>query len=95
MVVFVDLDEECEPPEDFRLRLDWGIHGHNGTRGQYGVENVTEIVSEDAVKLDVMEMPSRTAIAEAMGCYPYVQLDTEWNTLAITILLACELASDH
>jgi hypothetical protein len=76
MVVFVDLDEESEPPEDIRLRLDWGIHGHNGTRGRSGVENLASIKAE-AMKPDVMETPCRTPIAEALGCYPYVKLDTK------------------
>ncbi|EHK98507.1 hypothetical protein M7I_5676 [Glarea lozoyensis 74030] len=77
MVVFVDLDKESEPPEDIRSRLDWGIHGHNGIRGRYGVENVADIQPE-TIKPDVMERPCRTPIAEALGCYPSVIVHETW-----------------
>jgi hypothetical protein len=76
MVVFIDLDEESEPPEDIRLRLDWRTHSQKKTRGKYGVENVKDLSS------DPIQTPCRTAIAEAMGCYPYVKIDTEWERLA-------------
>jgi hypothetical protein len=65
MVVFVDLDDESEPPEDLRLRG----HGHWDVR-RFGVGNVVsekEVKSADEGK---RENPNRSAFTEALGCYP-------------------------
>lgn len=85
MVVFVDLDEENEPSVDSRLRLDWGLHGRTGTRDGYGIEHATGVVTEP-VNQEAVDKPCRSPIAEAVGCYPYVKLDTKWNALAMNTL---------
>jgi hypothetical protein len=72
MVVFVDLDEESEPLEDIRLRLDWRTLGQKETRGKYGVDIVKDPLSESS-QSETIQRPCRTAVAEALGCYPYVK----------------------
>jgi hypothetical protein len=94
MVVFVDLGEDSEPPEDIRLRLDWHTLGQKETGGKYSVENVKVLLS-NSTQSEPIQTPCRTAIAEAMGCYPYVKTDIERDTLAKTIFLHESSRSDH
>jgi len=63
MVVFVDLDDEAEPPEDPRLRGYWDVR-------RFGVGDVVsekEVKGADEVK---RENPNKCAFTEALGCYP-------------------------
>lgn len=71
MVVFVDLDDESEPPEDPRLTGLWHINGHAGITGRFGVGNGI-VVPEKEKKTDEgqRENPNRTVVTEALGCYP-------------------------
>jgi hypothetical protein len=67
MVVFVDLDDESEPPEDPRLRAHWDIHGRAGVIRRFGVGN-----KEGKTDEGQRDNPNRTVVTEALGCYPYV-----------------------
>lgn len=77
MVVFVDLDEENEPPEDIRMRNHWDVHGQVLNNGRFPGSVTEETESKKSAEPEATKMrekQSRTAIAiaEAMGCYPYV-----------------------
>jgi hypothetical protein len=65
MVVFVDLDDESEPPEDPRLGGHWDIHGRAGAIGRFGVGN-KEVETDEGQR----DNPNRTVVTEALGCYP-------------------------
>lgn len=64
MVVFVDLEDESEPPEDPRLRGHWET-------GLFAVENV---VQEREMKSGGVhaqrDNPNRGPVTEGLGCYP-------------------------
>lgn len=64
MVIFVDLDDESEPPEELRLRGHWDVRD---VVGRYGAGRV---VKEKEVDEGQRENPNRTAFTEALGCYP-------------------------
>lgn len=68
MVVFVDLDDESEPPEDPRLRGHWDVNRFIGA-GSVVVEKEKE---KEAKKVDEeqRENPNRTPFTQALGCYP-------------------------
>jgi hypothetical protein len=67
MVVFVDLEEESEPPE--RLPH-WSLLNQRAHRGFEGLASVRRLSLRD--QGDGRENPNKNAIAEALGCYPYV-----------------------
>jgi len=72
MVVFVDLDDESEPPEDPRLRSHWDINGHAGVIGRFGVRNGVVVPEKEGKTADEgqRDNPNRTVVTEALGCYP-------------------------
>ncbi|CAG8978626.1 hypothetical protein HYALB_00013226 [Hymenoscyphus albidus] len=81
MVVFVELDDESEPPEDIRLRPHWDRNGHNTGKplGQFGVGNLSinegSSAANDDVELEAItatQEHQRILVAEALGCYPVV-----------------------
>ncbi|TVY54771.1 hypothetical protein LSUE1_G009023, partial [Lachnellula suecica] len=71
MGVFVDLDDESEPPEDPRLRGHWA--GNDVVRhfraGDLGIETEGKGKSPDE---GMRDNPNKTVLAEALGCYPIV-----------------------
>jgi hypothetical protein len=67
MVVFVDLDEESEPPE---RALHWGLLNQHGGFGN--LPSLRALSLKEGGKVDGRENPNKNAITEALGCYPYV-----------------------
>lgn len=68
MVVFVDLDDENEPPEDPRLRSQhWS---RTGLSEQWDGKRDT-----DPNKAATRDNPNKSAVTEALGCYPYASLE--------------------
>jgi hypothetical protein len=65
MVVFVDLEDESEPPE---RAPHWSLHHPHKGPG-FGVGGLS-IGSQS--QSDGRENPNRNTITEALGCYPYV-----------------------
>ncbi|KAG9231924.1 hypothetical protein BJ875DRAFT_486568 [Amylocarpus encephaloides] len=72
MVVFVDLDDESEPPEGIRLNSHWEHNGYNIRHGRFGVGNVKDEKDKkpETAQTKTMDKKTRTAVAEAFGCYP-------------------------
>lgn len=71
MVVFVDLDDESEPPEDPRLKIIWDVNGHAGIVGRFGPGNsVPGKEMKSADEAEKRENPNKTPFTEALGCYP-------------------------
>jgi hypothetical protein len=62
MVVFVDLEEESEPPERAQH---WSLHGLHANHVGFGIGGLT---LKEGVQRD---NPNKNAITEALGCYPY------------------------
>ena len=60
MVVFVDLEDESEPPE----QVHWSQRSHNTEFGSLGLQKFA------GLSFGVRENPNRNAVAEALGCYP-------------------------
>lgn len=97
MVVFVDLDDESEPPEDIRLRSHWDINGHNhgNSFGNFGIGHLAINEARSIAKEEVNAATSRTIekqekmlVAQALGCYPYVVIiPNEALTLLTSVLL--------
>jgi hypothetical protein len=70
MVVFIDLDDDVEPPELNVLKTKAPI-------GWYQIDHIsiTSNIQEPQVyleKLDERKNPNRNAVTEALGCYPSV-----------------------
>ncbi|RDL37587.1 uncharacterized protein BP5553_05020 [Venustampulla echinocandica] len=65
MVVFVDLDDENEPPEDPRLRSQHWTRTSLNEQGD-GKKDI------DPNKAVTRDNPNKSAITEALGCYPIV-----------------------
>ena len=68
MVLFVDLEEDSEPPEQ-------GVAPHWSQLNQHGGREFTDLqrlggLSLGAGKTDERVNPNRNAVAEALGCYP-------------------------
>lgn len=97
MVVFVDLDDESEPPENIRLRSHWDINGHNhgNSFGRFDIGNLSINKASSIAKEDTDAGTSKTAekqekmlVAEALGCYPYVMISpNEALAFLISVLL--------
>ncbi len=86
MAIFVDLDEECEPPQ-----TQAAIHGEwDGERTKLQLQQeLLAVVNTDAyprdssvvngggeapaADKDMRENPNRNRMTEALGCYPYVK----------------------
>lgn len=72
MVLFIDLDEEIEPPE---IRRPSGVQMTGKSWMQNGIPIKSDIVeamaaSPGAGRLEERINPNRNALTEAMGCYP-------------------------
>ena len=72
MVLFVDLDEEIEPPE---IRRSGGMQMTGKSWMQNGIpikSDILEVMAAppDAGGLDERTNPNRNALTEALGCYP-------------------------
>lgn len=83
MVVFVDLDDESEPPEDIRLRSHWDINGQNHgiSFGRFGIGSLSINEASSIAKEETnagtskpVEKQEKMLVAEALGCYPYVTI---------------------
>lgn len=72
MVVFVDLEDESEPPEDPRLRSHWDMNGHAGIIGRFGVGHTVadKETEKDEERGESRDNPNKTAFTEALACYP-------------------------
>ena len=70
MIVFLDLEDEAEPPE-LRANSQWLNTHHHGNAG------VSRLMGNNGVRdVDALERvnPNKEkAITKALGCYPYVQ----------------------
>lgn len=69
MVVFVDLEEESEPPER-ALQQHWSLCGHDLHHGAKGF-GIGGLTLKEGMQ-DGRANPNKNAITEALGCYPYV-----------------------
>jgi hypothetical protein len=72
MVVFLDLEDDVEPPEQMRVREHWSMQ--HGTVNA-GVLRSLSIRGERGVDpaAHERENPNKEkAITKALGCYPYV-----------------------
>jgi hypothetical protein len=72
MVLFVDLDEEIEPPE---IRRPGGMQMTGKAWMQNGIPTRSDIIEGMAAPpgaggLEERINPNRNALTEAMGCYP-------------------------
>ncbi|KAH6674277.1 hypothetical protein B0J14DRAFT_589649 [Halenospora varia] len=74
MVVFVDLEDESEPPEDPRLRSHWDMNGHAGIIGRFGVGHTVadKETEKDEERGESRDNPNKTAFTEALACYPVI-----------------------
>lgn len=84
MAIFVDLDEESEPPQTPALRGEW-----DGERAKLQLQQQLLAVAnpsahvrdgsavhgdrEQAADQGIRENPNRNRMTEALGCYPYVR----------------------
>jgi hypothetical protein len=67
MVVFVDLDEESEPPE---RASHWSLLNQHGGFGN--LPSFRALSLKEGDQIDGRENPNKNTITEALGCYPYV-----------------------
>lgn len=74
MVVFVNLDDDSEPPEQIGNGLRHLHHGINGFQkpvwGGFAEVNRGATAQRLALEEDGRDNPNKNAITEAMGCYP-------------------------
>ena len=89
MVVFLDLEDDAEPPEQMRAREHWSMqHGTVGVlrslsiRGERGVDVTNERENPNKEK----------AITKALGCYPYAYPN---STFRIGPMLMASLWQDY
>jgi hypothetical protein len=70
MVVFLDLEDDAEPPEQMRTGEHWSMQ-----HGTAGVLRSLSMRRERGVgEADERENPNKEkAITRALGCYPYVR----------------------
>ncbi|GAP83109.1 putative sulfate transporter [Rosellinia necatrix] len=97
MAIFVDLDEESEPPRTQALRSEWdgeraklrlqqqalAIVNTTAAHAQGG-SAATNADNESAANQGMRENPNRNRMTEAFGCYPIVIAVVSWldlNTL--------------
>lgn len=69
MVIFVDLEDESEPPEK--------IIAPHWSQGQNGRREFAALPKLGGLSLDVVQQkdrinPNKNAVTEALGCYPWV-----------------------
>ncbi|KAI0399807.1 hypothetical protein F4802DRAFT_533550 [Xylaria palmicola] len=93
MAIFVDLDEESEPPQTQALRGEWDgeraklqlqqqlLAVANGTAHAQDNSLVPEGDGESAANQTVRENPNRNRMTEALGCYPIVSAIVSWLDL--------------
>jgi hypothetical protein len=70
MVVFVDLDDDIEPPELSSLKTKAPIGWYQADRIPAAPNNQTP--KRPPEKLNERTNPNKNAITEALGCYPSV-----------------------
>ena len=68
MVLFVDLDEEAEPPERAGVTPHWS-QLNNGVRRSLSTIKKLNLPEAGG---EARENPNKNAITQALGCYPYV-----------------------
>jgi hypothetical protein len=66
MVVFVDLEDESEPPE---RAAHWSLLNERGGIGN--ISSLRGLSLTDGIRADQRDNPNKNAITEALGCYPY------------------------
>jgi hypothetical protein len=73
MVLFVDLEDESEPPEQIRGNH-WPVHDNAGVLRSLSLGNSLGVGRD--LKGDeeggARENPNKNVLTEALGCYPYV-----------------------
>jgi hypothetical protein len=69
MVLFVDLDDEAEPPERVGVTPHWSQLSNNGILRSLSTIAGLNMKEGDG---EARENPNKNAITEALGCYPYV-----------------------
>lgn len=78
MVVFVDLEDESEPPERVP---------HWSLLHQHGVGNLPALKSL-SLEIEGRINPNKNALTEALGCYPYVSFFLMWHMKSLNWILA-------
>ena len=71
MVVFVDLEDESEPPELIGGNKHWSLHDHASVLKGLSLEaglgtGKVQVAGRDANRNN----PNKNALTEALGCYP-------------------------
>jgi hypothetical protein len=66
MVVFVDLEDESEPPERAPR---WSLLNEHGRIGN--ISSLRGLSLDAGMRGDLTENPNKNVITEALGCYPY------------------------
>jgi hypothetical protein len=69
MVVFVDLNDDPEPPRLGSHRNDAPIHWLEGNLTLHPTR--AQPIKDPAAKLAERSNPNRNAVTAALGCYPY------------------------
>lgn len=67
MVVFVDLEDESEPPE---RASHWTLLNEHGGTGS--ISSLKGLKFKDGIRGEHRENPNKNAITEALGCYPII-----------------------
>lgn len=81
MVVFVDLEDDAEPPE-LKIGLRWPTTSttHTGTTATTGLEGAGDRLEDggevEGGKEGEIENLNRNGMTEAFGSYPYVILES-------------------